>query len=69
MTVKLSHLRTKAIGLFSFNKNTLVNSSQSSGVINKITEMAVQDSADYAIKNFPEALIFDKREKSDTYFL
>jgi hypothetical protein len=62
MKLKLSHFRTKAIGLFTFNKNTLVNSSQSNGVINKITEMAVQDSADYAIKNFPEALIFDKRE-------
>ena len=62
MKSKLSHSITKAIGLFSFNKNTLVNSSQSKGVINKITEMAVQDSAAYAMKNFPEALIFDKRK-------
>ena len=62
MKLKPSHLITKVRGLFGPTENILANSNQSKGVVDYITEIAVQDSAVYAMKNFPEALIFDKRE-------
>jgi len=64
MKIILFKLFNRTFGIiFRGIQKTLVNKTTPVGVHYLVDQIAIKDSAEYAIKNFSEALIFRKREK------